>query len=401
MPRHIGIVDLGSNNARMVVYEFEPGQWYRLVDVIRQPVRLGEGLGATGHLTDAAIRRGAAALDLFADYAAASKLDELVTIGTSALRDAENKEGFQAVVAPLGIDIRVLSGEEEARCGVLAAANGFEMPGAWVMDLGGGSAQISRMRGRRYGGGEAYPLGAVRLTEAFLTSDPPKPSQVADLEAEVERHLGGVAEALRREPVPLIAMGGTIRNLARAIQKRRDYPLSVLHGYFLRRTELEELIEHLLTLTARRRARIPGLNSDRADVILAGALVYRWLLRRGERDGLFISGHGVREGVFFQHFLPSPHLVPGVRRFSVANLAARFGLESAHIRHVRKLAGELFAGLSGLHGLGPREEQLLDAAAMLHDVGIHVHFYRHHRHGAYVCSPPPPWPDSLTASTPS
>jgi len=385
----IGIVDLGSNNARMVVYEYEPGAWYRLVDVIREPVRLGEGLGVSGELTSGAIERGRAALDLFVDYAAASGLNELVTLGTSALRDAHNKEAFQVAVAPLGVEIRVLSGEEEAEIGVLAVANGFDLPGAWVMDLGGGSAQVSRMRQRRHAGGGAYPLGAVRLTEAFLTSDPPKRSEIKALEDHVAAHLEPVAADLRREPVPLIAMGGTVRNLARAVQKHKAYPLDLLHGYFFSRGDLEEITDSLLGKSARGRARISGINSDRADVILAGALVYRWLLRAGGRDGLFISGHGVREGVFYQHLLPSPHLVPGVRRFSVDNLVARFGLDSAHTRHVRHLARALFLGLAPLHGLGPGEAQLLDAAAALHDIGIHVHYYRHHRHGSYVLAMDP------------
>lgn len=389
MPKQIGIVDLGSNNARMVVYEYEPGAWFRLVDMIRQPVRLGEGLGATGELTGGAIARGVEALDLFADYAAASGLDRLVTIGTSALRDASNEAAFQEAVAPLGIDIEVLSGEQEAKIGVLAAANGFDLPGAWVMDLGGGSAQVSRMRQRQHTEGQAYALGGVRLTEAFFSADPPKRSEVKALESHVAETLTPVAEDLVREPVPLIAMGGTVRNLARAIQKLQEYPLSLLHGYFFRREDLEAITETLLASTTRQRARISGINSDRADVILAGALVFRWLLRAGNRDGLFISGLGVREGIFYRHFLPAPHLVDSVRQFSVRNLVARFNLDSPHTRHVRKLALQLFDGLAPLHAMGPSERQLLDAAAALHDIGIDVSFYRHHRHGAYVLASDP------------
>jgi exopolyphosphatase/guanosine-5'-triphosphate,3'-diphosphate pyrophosphatase len=385
----IGIVDLGSNNARMVVYEYEPGAWFRLVDVIREPVRLGEGLGASGEMTPEAIARGVACLDLFADYAAAAGLDDLVTVGTSALRDAANRHRFRRAIRHLGLRLHVLSGEEEARAGVLAVANGFELPGAWVVDLGGGSAQVSRMRRRSYTSGRAYPLGAVRLTESCLGSDPPRRSEVRALEAEVERALRPVAEAMRREPVPIVAMGGTIRNLARAAQDRSSYPLDLLHGYFLRRDDLERVTALLLGKSSRQRARLPGVSLDRADVIAAGALVYRWLLRAADRDGLFVSGHGVREGIFYRHFLPPPHLLPDVRLFAIDNLSARYGLDSTHSRHVRRLAGQLFEGLKPLHELGPREAQLLDAAAALHDLGVNVHYYRHPRHGAYVLAADP------------
>jgi exopolyphosphatase / guanosine-5'-triphosphate,3'-diphosphate pyrophosphatase len=373
----------------MVVYAYEPEQWFRLVDVIREPVRLGEGLGATGALTEAAIDRGVAALDLFADYAAAAGLDGLEVIGTSAVRDAANRRALFEAARPLGLEITVLSGDEEARTGVLAVANGFDLPGAWVVDLGGGSAQVSRMRQRLYAGGSALPLGGVRLTEAHLASDPPKKSEVKALETAAAEHLAPLIDELRRDPVPLVAMGGTIRNLARAAQRKHAYPLDLLHGYFLHAEELEEVTDRLLPLTRKKRARVPGINSDRADVILAGALVYRWLLRASGRDGLFVSGHGIREGAFYRHFLAPPHLVPEVRSFSIDNLVARYDLASPHTSHVRRLAGRLFADLAPLHALGPREGQLLDAAAALHDIGVTVGFYRHHRHGAYVLGSEP------------
>jgi exopolyphosphatase / guanosine-5'-triphosphate,3'-diphosphate pyrophosphatase len=379
-----GIVDLGSSNARMVVYEHEPGEWFRLVDVIREPVRLGEGLGSDGRMTAAAIERGLAALDLFVDYAAATGLDRLEVIGTSALRDAKNRDAFTRAADPLGVEIQVLSGEDEARRGVLAVANGFDLDDAWVIDLGGGSAQVSRMGNRRFQHGEAYPLGGVRLTEAFLANDPPRRTEVRALEVAVDRTLARLLPAIRADEAPLVAMGGTVRNLARAAQRRTGYPLDVLHGYALGREALDEIVAALAPRTSRQRARMPGIHPERADVILGGALVFRRLLKGTGRKEILVSGHGVREGTFYRQFLPAPHRIKGLRTFSIHNLVARYGLASPHTEHVRLLASRLFRGLAPLHGLGKREAELLDAAACLHDLGITVDFYRHQRHGAYM-----------------
>jgi hypothetical protein len=126
-------------------------------------------------------------------------------LGTSALRDAVNRDAFLERVSGLGLDIEVLSGEEEAKLGVLAVANGFDLEDAAVMDLGGGSAQVSLMQDRRFASGRAYPLGAVRLSERFLFSDPPKQRQVAALEAAVESELGGVVRSIREMDLPLVA----------------------------------------------------------------------------------------------------------------------------------------------------------------------------------------------------
>ena len=388
MPQ-LGIVDLGSNNARMVVYEYEPERWYRLVDVIREPVRLGEGLGATGEMTEAAIQRGLETLDLFVDYAAAAGLDQLETIGTSALRDAVNRGRFRRAVAPLGVEVKVLSGEEEARRGLAAVANGFDLQDAWVMDLGGGSAQISRMLRRRYADGASYPLGGVRLTEAFLKSDPPRRSEVKALEAEVAHHLGPVAKSMARAKAPLVVMGGTIRNLARMMQKRRAYPLDLLHGYFLSRAELEEATRLLLAKTARQRRRVPGVNEDRADVILAGALVYRWL-RAGERRWRPLR---LRPRRARGHLLPPlptaapPHPGPArlLGRQPLGPLRARL---TAHCARAPPLPPAVRRP-----GAAPRPRGARARAARRRsgaaDIGIAIDFYRHHRHGAYVLESDP------------
>ncbi len=385
-----GIVDLGSNTARLVDYLVEPGEWYRLAHQIRQPVRLGQGLGEDGLISEKAMRRAGKALELFAQYAKATGLGSLEVLGTSALRDAANRDVFLDGVADLGLDIDVLSGEEEAKLGVLAVANGFDLEDAAVMDLGGGSAQLSLMQGRRFAGGRAYPLGAVRLSERFLLSDPPKKRQITALEAAVEAELGGVMREMQVHDLPLVAMGGTIRNLARAVQKEQEYPLMErVHGFFLKLEDLEELVSRLLELKAKKRARVPGIKSDRADIIVAGGLVYRWLLRQARLDGVWISGSGLREGALLRHLLPPPHLIENLRSFSVQNLLQKYSQSKEHIELMRVLSGKLFDGLKALHGFGDREMDLLDAATVLQDIGLAVNYFRHDRHGAYLVSSAP------------
>ncbi|RIH84309.1 Guanosine-5'-triphosphate,3'-diphosphate pyrophosphatase [Meiothermus luteus] len=381
--QRLGIVDLGSGTARLVVYAYEPGRHFRLIDEIRETVRLGEGLGTQNRLTKGGMQRALSALRLYADFAQATDLDELRVVATSASRDAENGPEFLQEVRKLGLQVRVLSGEEEARYGVLAVANSFPLEEAWVMDLGGGSAQLSSMESRLYRWGRAYPLGAVRLTEMFLQNDPPKKGEVEELERFVRKEMKDVLEQLREHPRPLVAMGGTVRNLAKLAQRRRGYPLDLLHGYFLSRSELEELMELLLARSAEQRRRLEGLQADRADVIIAGALVYRTLLREAGLEGLYVSGQGLREGVFYEAFLPPPHLLSDVRGFFVRNLFARYPQDHGHTARVRHFCRLLFRLLKPLHGY-QEEERLLDEAALLHDIGMSIGYYDHHKHGEYL-----------------
>ena len=388
----LGIVDLGSNTARLSVFDFEPPHWYRLSDEIRERVRLGEGMGLRSggdrvqpSLTPAAIDRAEAALHLFADYANAVGLPEIDVIATSAVRDAENRDDLLERIRDLPLKLRILSGEQEGELSVTSAANSFAMSDAWVVDLGGGSIQVSRMADRRCVSAVSLPLGAVRLRETYLGTNPESDDQIARLERAVGEALTPLTDEIRTSDLPILAIGGTIRNLARAIQKESSYPLRLLHNYELRVDDLEQLISRrFLGATYEERGAVRGINPDRADVILGGALLFKTLLRRSERESLRISGTGVREGVLFEHLFPAPHRVEDVRKFSVFNLLQQYPQPPRHVRQVRKLAAQLLEGLEPLHGLGAEDFALLDAAAILHDIGMAVGYHRHHKHGAYL-----------------
>jgi exopolyphosphatase/guanosine-5'-triphosphate,3'-diphosphate pyrophosphatase len=388
--QRLGIIDLGSNTARLVVFSYEQGQWFRLADQIREPARLGEGLGRDGKLAKSAQTRAARALELFSDYARNTGVSRLEVLATSALRDATNRQDFLDRIRHLGLDISILDGEEEAELGVLAVANSFQFEDAWIVDLGGGSAQISQMRARQFVEGKAYPLGAVRLTEKYLRSDPARGKETRHLEDALAKRLGPVVSSINQGDQPLVAMGGTIRNLARAVQKERAYPLSDrIHGYFLERGDLEGLVDRLLTTKAKRRGQIPGIKADRADIIVAGALVCRWLLRQTDREGFWISGLGLREGALFRRFLPAPYLLHDLRGFSVQNLLHHYAQPKEHVRLTRRLSASLFSELRPIHGFGAREANLLDAGVVLQDIGLAVNIYRHDRHGEYLVSSAP------------
>jgi exopolyphosphatase/guanosine-5'-triphosphate,3'-diphosphate pyrophosphatase len=378
------IVDLGSNTARLVVFEYEPGAWYWLRDSIREPIRLGEGLATTGRISPAATERAVAALHLFADFAEASGLEPPHVICTSAVREASNGQEVLRHLEALGMPFEVLPGEEESRLGVLAVANGFALEDAWVVDLGGGSAQVGELRGRQFRRGSSHPLGAVRLTEAHLPSDPPSGSEIEALETFVETTVGDWIELMRRDTAPIVAMGGSIRNLARAVQVELDYPLDLIHAYELPRKPFERLVDELLAMSISERTRRFDINPDRADILAAAAVVFRLLFRQSGRETVLISGQGVREGAFFRHFLPAPHLISDVTRFGVRNLATHYGQTEPHVARVRRIARRLFRILAPLHGLGDRDRVLLDAAATLHDIGMTVGYHRHHKHGAYL-----------------
>ncbi|HEX6287978.1 MAG TPA: Ppx/GppA phosphatase family protein [Herpetosiphonaceae bacterium] len=387
MPQRVGVIDLGSNTTRLIVMEYQPHYAYKLIDELKETVRLIEGAGSSNTLQAAPIERALKAVKMFASFTRATDVPRVIGIATSAVRDAVNQaDVLHRIARETGIDFRVVSGEEEAYYGYLGVLNSLPVRDGFIIDIGGGSAQVSLVRGRGFVRATSAPIGAVRMTERFLRSDPSSKSEVRALEEHLDSILRSLDWFKLSPSMQLVGMGGTIRNIANIDQKTQDYPLDRLHAYQLTRERVEEICDELRKRTIKEREDLPGLNDERADVILAGALVLRQMMRYCKADVLHVGGEGLREGVFYEQFLPGlrPAIIPNLRAFAVENLARAYNYQHIHVAKVCELALQMFDQLQTLHGYGPWERELLAAAATLHDIGVEVNYYEHHKHSAYI-----------------
>ena len=283
----------------------------------------------------------------------------------------------------------MLSTQEEARYGYIAAVNSTTLENGYVMDVGGGSLQLVRVKRRRMREWGSWPVGAVRMTERFLPGgEPVSEVQLARLRAFVAAQLGTVPWiAGGRDGRRVVGIGGALRNLADAAQRAAGVPSLGVQGAVIDRGALEELIGRLAELPVNRRA-LPGIKQARGDVILAAAVAVAAVMDVAGFEGTEVTESGLREGVFFErHLAPAdPPLIDDVRRSSVLNLAARYRMDIAHTRHVAQLALSMFDQLAalGLHRGDPRERELLWAACMLHDIGMSIDYDDHHKHSRYL-----------------
>jgi exopolyphosphatase/guanosine-5'-triphosphate,3'-diphosphate pyrophosphatase len=372
--RRIAIVDLGSNTFRLVVFTAGEG-WWRRTDEIYEGVRIGEGLASTGELAPEPVRRGLATVDVFAHFCAATGIEEIDAVATSAIREATNRDEFLEHAA---LPVRVLTAEEEAHYGYLAAVNSTTLGDGCVLDLGGGSLQLTRVVGRLAREERSWKLGAVRMTERFGE----------DLKA-LRKHVKGKLEEadwLEHAGPRLVAIGGTARNLAAADQGRREVPSFGVQGHVIPRKALARLVEELASRKSSERGKLRGIKPERGDIILAGAAVILTVLEEGGFDELEVTEAGLREGVFFSKSLAPDELFDDVRRQSVLNLAGLYHVDHAHTEHVARLALGMFDELAeaGLHPGDAIERELLWAGAVLHDIGMTVDYDDHHKHSRYL-----------------
>ena len=294
----VAVVDLGSTAVRFLLARVTPGAGYRVLAEERVPTRLGGG--APGTLPREAIARTLGAVHrFFARYSRNGRGPRVVAVATAAVRDARNRE---QLLHPLrcieGVTVQVLSARDEARLGVSAALESVPFRDGGVADLGGASLQLSRVRARAVVSSASLPLGAVRTTRG-LRHDPPTPRELHALRCAIRGQLREALPVAARGEI-LVGLGGTVRSLGSIHLRTHRSERKHRHGLALRQSDVTAVRERLEGLSRRRRERIPGLKAERADIILAGAMVIEETMVFGGYLTLVVCTRGVRDGILLR-----------------------------------------------------------------------------------------------------
>ncbi len=406
----LGVIDLGSNSGRLILALRQVHGIPLIVDESQVSLRLAEGLSQTGEIGQPAIERTRNALRGFRAAAEQFGVERLITVGTSALRDATNGPAvLEQLQADTGTEITLLSGEREAYYGYLAAVNSLPIDDGIVLDLGGGSLELTFVAARGCERALSLPLGALRLTERFLTGDPPSGSQVAELRSHVLKSLRQAGVRKSKSGGILTGAGGTVRNLAKLVRKSSGVPSYRLHGYQIDGARLRGLTRSLLSLTVQQRRRLAGLPPDRADIITGGAVIVQAVMEATGTRSLLVCGQGLREGVALEAFRTNKSpLIRNVRSAGIDAFRERYvtgalrqfthedpapNIDSADTatgpgHHpsdgVEQLALYLLDKLQAVVTATPVERELMSAAAALCDAGRAISLYRSAEHAVYL-----------------
>jgi len=390
------VVDIGTNSIRLGVVQPEIDHTYTILSQQKEMVRLGEGEFATNQLTPQAIDRGVLVLRNFADVARGYGVSDITVLGTSALREAENQAEFlERAEEEAGTEVHVISGAEEARLIYLGVLSGIELAGqrALVMDIGGGSTELATGDNQGPDVLESMKLGAIRVSGIFTEgeSGPVEPQ----LYRRIQEYARGVAihsvQRVRQAGFDVMyGSSGTILNLAEIVARSKGESVGS-RGYYVRLEELEAAAARLCAMTLEQRRKAPGINPERADIIVPGAAVLTAVMREVGAAGITTSERALREGMIVDRLGrlvggAATILADSVRNRSVFQLARRCQFEEDHARTVARIACGMFDQFRelGLHTFGAAERELLYYAAILHDVGGFVSYTDHHKHGYYL-----------------
>ncbi len=386
-------VDIGSNSVRLKIARLT-GRRLREVHEDREVTRLGEAVFRSGILSPEAMADTVKVLRRFHRAVQKAGTDTVRVVGTSALRDARNSRAFlEWVRSTTGWKVEIISGLEEARLIHLGLVSSLRVNPAPVlmMDLGGGSCELTVSIKSHIRDTVSLPLGAVRLTNEFLRHDPPRKAELQRLRGFVEREIGRIADRIARvRPKVVLATSGTAASLA-----------AVCHGLYqtkgsratlVSRPQMRRIGKMLARLPIEERRKLSGVGPRRAEIIAAGAAVYAEILERCQLPGFRYSPLGLRDGLLAQmaaeydRSTRSGKQVESERWDSIRAAMEHYRVDMDHALQVRESAMHLFAALKSVHRLPPAYREWLSAAAMLYEVGDYVNRNGRHRHAYYIIS---------------
>ena len=387
----LAAIDIGTNSIRCIVVEVDQHGRFLVLDDEKATVRLGENLNKSGMISPVAAKRAIEAISFIRKLMEGLQVIEVEAVATSAVRNASNgRELIETLSSELGRKIRIISGEEEAELAAISALHNFEMKDKRhaMIDIGGGSVEIVIALGHHIEEYYSLDLGTVLMTERFLVSDPLNKSDFQKFQRFVRSVLKKRFSAENIAVQTFIGSGGTITSLGAMVMNMRGQNYSSVHGYEVLRSEVVHLLAMLMRKDLKERKAVPGLNPDRADIIIAGLGVIDELMEFFGANMLKVNERGIREGLIIR-CMKRLALMPEMSarrnwRESVLEFARSCHFDEPHSKHVSKLSLAIFDSMSKKCNFKKADRRLLEVAALLHDIGYFISYNSHHKHSYHL-----------------
>ena len=392
----LAAIDTGTNSIHTVIVEVGDDLSITIVDSTKDAAQLGRGSDSDGNLSARAMTDALAAFRKAFALCNRHRVERVLAVATSAIREAPNGVEFLRVAAQqTGIDVRVISGPEEARLIYLAVRESIHLGGRSFLcvDIGGGSVEFIWGTREDLLFADSLKIGSLRLAGDFQLSDPATKAELRQIRRYASEQMKVLDAAAEEHPVELmVGTSGTIHQLCRLAVGNMPALLSTnsLHQQTVSADALKDVCRKLARSTVKERTAMSGLDRPRLYSIVPGAVLYQSILERYDVDEVVVCEYALREGVLYDYVernragLRQEQALPDVRRRSVLALARRCEWQEAHARHVASLSLMLYDQLGARLGWDPAQRDLLEYAAFLHDIGMHISVQRHHRHSQYL-----------------
>lgn len=382
---NIGIIDLGSNSARLLVVSLLKDGSYKIIDDIKESVRLGKDIQEDGRLNENRVELAIKTLENFKDVCTSNNVEEIYAVATAAVRVAKDqKEFIKKVKDIVGIDLRVLSGEEEAFYDYFGIVNTLDFNNGLIMDIGGASTEVICVNERGIKEALSLPFGAITLTERFKLNDEINEENLSELRKYLIEHYRTIPWLANIKNSALVGVGGTIRNIGKIHRRQKNYSFEHTHNYRIDKEDVIEITNMVGTLNLKQRKKIKGLSKSRADIFVAACEAVKALIEYCEVKELIVSETGVKEGLIYEIILGKRVALEDVLESSIKNLMQKYEVNTRRANKVWKLAKNIYDDSAPLYNMDENILKILKTAAMLYEIGMHINCSGFKKHSFYL-----------------
>ncbi|ODA39756.1 exopolyphosphatase [Desulfosporosinus sp. BG] len=382
--KHVGVIDIGSNSMRLVLIEIGKKNYFRIIDEVKETVRLGMDMTIDGKLNPQRMEKAISTLASFKSLCEGLGACNIFPVATEAVRRASNQKEFLHIVkSTLNMEIRVLTGAEEAYYDYFGVINSLDFSNGLIMDIGGSSTELIWVKDKTKKEAISLPFGALNISDQFNLAEKMDSNTEKDLNKYLMVQFKKVTWLEEVKNLPLIGVGGTIRNIGKISRKTINYPIDRSHNYQMDSSEVLNIYDSIKYKNSEQRRKVKGLSKERSDIFIGAFSVAAALMKFCDNPRLIVSGGGLREGLIYE-ILRGEKVIKDVLEVSLNNIIKTLNIDKDHAHHVWELAESLYTQLKPLHKINGNSCKILKTAAMLNDCGKTINFYNYHKHNFYM-----------------
>lgn len=382
--KRISVIDIGSNSIRLVIVDIN-NEYFKVVDEFKETVRLGKDINKDGSLCSKRMQKAIDTLGFFKKLCDELSVDEIIAVATEAVRKASNREEFiQNVYKKTEINIDIIDGKMEAYYDFLGGINSLNINDCLMIDIGGASTELIEVRNKQIKNSISFPFGALSLAEKFKLSGKGCMINESHLKNYVKEFFTKAPWLKNIRGVPLVGIGGTVRNIAKIHRRKIKYTFDTIHNYQMTPEQVKEIYNFVVCKTISSRKKVKGLSIDRIDIFPNAVSVVNAVMEYCNISEIYVSSKGLRDGILYSYILKDNSIIDDVLDFSLRNLMINYGINIVHAERVWNMCSSLYTQLENLIK-APRDfSKILKVSSLLHDCGITLDYHNHHKHSFYM-----------------
>ena len=381
----VGVIDIGANSVKFMLTEVEEDGYFRIVDELTSSLRLCYDLLEGDRITDQKINDTISTLKTFKSLCTISGANEIIAIATDAFRIATNKDSFlKKIKEELDIEVIILSEEEEIYYNYLGVINSIYFNNSLLVDIGGSSTHLAWIIDGDIRESVTLPIGTVNLTYKFNLQDRILKEDLEQALSHISNELDSLNWLKDANFDSVIGVGGTLRSLGRINRRRTRYPFDISHNYIMSDLDVHDVYNLVKCKDLKLRRKVEGLSYERSDIIVGGISIFQRIIDFVDNQDIIISGRGLREGIMYEYINTHISPITDILDYSINGILESLNINKDHAKNVYWLSTELFEALKPMHHLSNEYDHILKTAAMLHDCGINIDYYNHHKHTFYI-----------------